>query len=571
MSSTRNHAEIAEQFAADVLAGRVPAGALLKAAVSRQVGDLGRVGARDFPYEWKPDRGAKLCRFIERFLVHVEGAEDLVGTPLLLADFQVWMLVVAFGWVQRGTLRPRFRRIVAFMPSGSGKSTLSAGIAANFLCQDKGSSTIVTAATSRDQARLVFDWSRRMLINAPELVERFGVVIEEHQIKRPATGSVYKPLSREARAAEGKLPRLIVVDEVHVHPDRELWDNLRKTSAKRPDSVMLAISTAGNDTSGIGYEVYTYARDVILGEKRDDSQFALILEADKKLPDGSEADPFSESTIRQANPALGISIDPIEVMNEAREARQSPNKRQSFMVKRLGWWAHAADPWLDLAAWDACEDKTLRREDFEGEECWVGADLASKRDLAAKALVFPRAREDGQREFVVFCDAYLNEEAAEGSEVVEYPGWVDAGHIITTPGNVTDLDRIEADVLADAQRYAVREFCSDPHEAQMLLAHVAGEGISTVEITTTFQHMNHPMKEFEALVLQGRVRHDGNPVLRWCMGNVRAAKRDEQIRPVKQKGKESMKIDGAVAVLTAMSRALLDGSDAERHIGDLLL
>src|SRR5574341_2575759 len=171
----RDHASIAATFEEDVLAGRVPAGKLLVAAVERQRKDLARVGSSAFAYAWDPDRGAKVCRFIESFLVHVEGAEDLVGTPLILADFQVWMLVVAFGWVQAGTKRPRFRRIVAFMPSGSGKSTLSAGIAAYFLCVDKGSSTIVTAATSRDQARLVFDWSRRMLINAPRLVERFGV------------------------------------------------------------------------------------------------------------------------------------------------------------------------------------------------------------------------------------------------------------------------------------------------------------------------------------------------------------------------------------------------------------
>ena len=237
MTKGRDHIEIARRFEERVLSGELNVGRLLRLAVERQRRDLTREG---LPYVFEADRGAKVCRFIEQFLVHVEGAEDLVGTPLILADFQVWMLVVGFGWVQPGTKRPRFRRIVAFMPSGSGKSTLSAGIAAYFLCVDKGASTIVTAATSRDQARLVFDWSRRMLLAAPKLRERFGVVVEEHLVKRPSTGSVYKPLSREARAAEGKLPRLTVVDEVHVHPDRELWDNLRKTAAKRPDSVLLA-------------------------------------------------------------------------------------------------------------------------------------------------------------------------------------------------------------------------------------------------------------------------------------------------------------------------------------------
>ncbi len=565
----RDHASIAVAFEDDVLSGRVSVGSLFRRAIERQRRDLERVEGPSFAYVFEPDRGAKVCRFIESFLVHVEGDEELVGTPLILAAFQVWMLVVAFGWVQRGTKRPRFRRIVAFMPSGSGKSTLSAGIAACYLCVDKGASTIVTAATSRDQARLVFDWSRRMLLNAPALLERFGVVVEEHLVKRPATGSVYKPLSREAKAAEGKLPRLTIVDEVHVHPDRELWDNLRKTAAKRPDSVMLAISTAGNDTTGIGYEVYGYARDVLLGSVQDDSQFALILEADRKKPDGTDADPFSPETIRQANPALSVSIDPIEVTNEANEARQSPNKRQSFEVKRLGWWAHAAKPWIRVEDWDACADLSLKREDFRGERCIVGLDLANRTDLAAKTLVFPRYRDDGLMEYVVFCDAYLNEKALEDGRNVDYPRWAEEGWIIKTPGNVTDLDRVEEDVLANAETYDVAEVRSDPTEAQMMLAHFGEKGLACIEVRTTFQDMSWPMKETEALVLQGRIKHDGNPVLRWCIGNVEAAEKGPHIRPVKAKNKPEKKIDGAVATFNAMSGAVSGESD--QHVGPLLL
>lgn len=566
----RDHATIARAFEDAVLSGALNVGRLVRFAVERQRRDLERQGRADFPYKWEPDRGAKVCRFIEGFLVHVEGAEDLVGTPLILADFQVWMLVTAFGWVQAGPAkRPRFRRIVAFMPSGSGKSTLSAGIAAYFLCVDKGASTIVTAATSRDQARLVFDWSRRMLQNAPKLLERFGVVVEEHLVKRPATGSVYKPLSREARAAEGKLPRLTIVDEVHVHPDRDLWDNLRKTAAKRPDSVMLAISTAGNDTTGIGYEVYGYARDILTGEKADDSQFALLLEADPKRADGTDVDPFAMETIAQANPALGVSIDPIEVMNEANEARISYNKRASYFVKRLGWWQHAANPWMNLEAWDRCADPTLDRADFAGERCFVGLDLANRSDLTAKALIFPRERDDGQTEFVVFCDAYLNEEAIKDGRNVDYGRWASEGWIISTPGNVTDLDRAEADVLEDAKTYSVEKVGADPHEAQMLLAHLEENGIERVEIRTTYKDMNTPMKDLEEFVLTGRIRHDGNPVLRWCVGNVESAKQGDHVRPVKPKNKPEKKIDGAVAVLNGI--ALAAAPAEERHVGELLM
>lgn len=558
--ATRAHAEIAQRFEDDVLAGRIDVGRLFRAAVERQRRDLSRVGDGSFPYLYEPDRGAKVCRFIESFLVHVEGAEDLVGEPLILADFQVWMLVTAFGWVQPGTKRPRFRRVVMFCPKGHGKSTLSGALAAYVLCTDKGASTIVSAATSRDQARLVFDFGRRMLINAPALLERFGVVVEEHVVKRLATGASFKPLSSEARTAEGKLPRLILEDEIHVHRDADLHENLTSMLAKRPDSVMVTISTAGEDATGIGFEVYGEARDVVTGAISDDSLFALLVEADRKKPDGSDADPFDWATIQQANPGLGISIDPAMVKNDAAAARRSPTKRRTFEVKRLGWWSHASSPWLDLDAWDACEDPELDREKFRGEPCYLGLDLANRTDLACKALVFPRTRDDGRSEFVLFLDSYLNEAAVQRvideQKNVEYPRWVDEGYIVATPGNVTDLDQIEQDAITDASTYEVTEVCADPTEAQMLLGHLADNGITTVEIKTTFQAMNNPMKELEALVLQKRIRHDGNPVLRWCMGNVEAAMRGEQIRPVKPRNKPEKKIDGAVAVLTAMARAV---------------
>ena len=565
----RDHAEIARRFEDSVLDGRVNVGRLFRAAAERQRRDLKRQGRADFPYKWAPDVGAKICRFIEAFLVHVEGTEDLAGTPLILADFQVWTIVTAFGWVQAAKpKRPRFRRIVLFMPSGTGKSTLSAAIAAYFLCVDKGASTIVTAATSRDQARLVFGFARRMLIEAPALTERFGVVVEEHLVKRPKTGAVFRALSAEAKTVEGKLPRLTVVDEVHVHPDRDLWDNLRKMSAKRPDSVMLAISTAGNDTSGIGYEVYQYAKGILKGDKQDESQFALLIEADRKRPDGSDADPFAEETIRQANPALGISIDPIEVFNEANEAKQSPNKQQSFEVKRLGWWAHAAKPWVNLDTWDACADPDLKREDFKGTTCWVGMDLANVSDLACKALVFPRERDDGQTEYVVFVDSYLHEDAIRVGKHVDHGRWAKEGWIISTPGNATDLDRIEEDVVADTERYAVEAVLSDPTEARMMLGHLEEAGVQTVDVKTTFQDMNDPMKALLRLTLEGLIRHDGNPVLRWSMGNVEAAERGQQIRPVKPKNAPERKIDPSVAVINAMRGAV--GGETEVHVGELL-
>jgi phage terminase large subunit-like protein len=327
-------------------------------------------------------------------------------------------------------------------------------------------------------------------------------------------------------------------------------------AAKLPYSRQVVISTPGFDMSpqAIGYEVYCYARDILTTGVTDDSQFALLIDADKEL------DPWEPATWRMANPNMGISIDSVEVANEANEARQVHSKQPSFKTKRLGWWVQSASSWMDLSAWDKCHDLEMTREEFDGESSFIGIDLAQTRDLSAKVNVFVRVMEDGQRHYFVFCHAYLpgeSETLRQGNDTLRV--WADDGYLSLTPGRSMEPTKIILpEILEDIDRNPGSEVCLDPWGAVALVQELTAAGYESqvVQIRQGAKTQSAPMQEMEAAVLDGRVHHDGDPLLRWCVGNVIArADRNGNIAPDRES--DGKKIDAAVALINALVRAML--------------
>ncbi len=551
-TGVRDHAKIAEAFAASVLDGSFPAGKLLVAAVKRQAADLKRQGP-SFPYVFDVEIGAKACRFLE-LLPHVDGPK--ARENCVLEPWQVWAVVAAYSWVAKVTRYPRFRRLTLFVAKGQGKTFLAAGLALHCLATGTFSEKIYSAATTRDQAGLSFQTARMMLNFRPDVRDHFGLVVEQHQIVRPESGSHFKPISSEANSAEGKIPAFILEDEIHAHKTRDLHDNLRSMAAKVPYSRQVVISTAGFDMSpqAIGYEVFGYARDILLGTVTDDSQFALIIDADREL------DPWTPETWRMANPNLGVSIDEIEVANEANEARQRPSKQPSFFTKRLNWWVQSASAWMDLDAWDKCLDKEMRIEDFGTDPAFIGIDLAQTRDLCAKVKVFTRHAEDGQRQYFVFSKGYLpglSPTLRDGNDSLRV--WARGGHLQLTPGTSMEPTRyILPEILEDLDRHPGSEVCLDPWGAVALVQELTANGYENqvVQIRQGAKTQSAPMQELEAATLDGRVHHTGDPLLRWCVGNVIAVSdRNGNVAPNRES--DGKKIDCAVALINALVRAML--------------
>ena len=552
----------AVDYATRVLAGEIDACKWTKAACRRQLDDLQRAQEDPhFPFEWRPDKAEHICRFIE-LLPHTKG--KWAGTKIELELWQIFILCTVFGWYNRTTGFRRFRTVYIEVPRKNAKSTLTSGVCLYMLTADgEPGAEVYSAATTRDQARIVFDDAKKMATLEPGFRQRFGVKVLAHSMFELINDSRFTPLSAEGSTLDGLNIHFASVDELHAHKTRAVYDVIETGTGARAQSIIWNITTAGTDRSGICYEqrgyVVSLLNDVLrrhdgLGypvkgaTAEDDTYFGIIYTID----DGD--DWAIESCWAKANPNFGVSIYPDDIRRLANKAIKTASARANFLTKRLNVWVNAATAWMDMRRWDACGDTALTLDQFEGERCIIALDLASKVDIADKMRIFVR-QIDGKQHYFAFGTHYVPEDKAGEEANSQYSGWVEEGWLVPTPGNVIDFDKIEDDIRDDMKRFDVAEVPYDPWQATQLASHMLDEGVPMVELRQTVQTMSEPMKEFEAAVLEGRFHHNGDPVLGWMVSNV-VAFRDAKENIYPRKEKEENKIDGAVAAIMGIARAI---------------
>jgi phage terminase large subunit-like protein len=274
------------------------------------------------------------------------------------------------------------------------------------------------------------------------------------------------------------------------------------------------------------------------------------------LDDGD--DWTAESALIKANPNWGISVKPEVLLPLQAKAMQLPSAVNNFKTKHLNEWVNADTAWMDMRAWDACADSTLDIEAFIGQPCWIGLDLASKTDIAALVLVFPHP--EIADAYAVFGKYYLPEDTVSSAGNSQYEGWMRTGRLTVTPGNVIDFGWIEADLLEMASRFEVQAVAFDPFQATQLSTRMLSEGLPMIEVRPTVLNFSEPMKTLEALVLQKKLAHDSDPVLTWMASNV-VAHLDVKDNIYPRKERAENKIDGIVALIMALSRAIKPGEN----------
>ena len=551
-TSPRKYCAIARDYGERVLNGELPACEFVKLAVRRQNRDLERYSGVKSAYYFDEKEASLVCRFIE-LLPHTKG--QLAGQKIRLEPWQVWILTTIFGWRRRADGGRRFRRVYIEVPRGNGKSCLSSGVALYCLLADhEPGGEVYSFATTRDQAGIVFGDAKRMAQQTPSLCKHFGLEILAHSLYVESTNSTFQAKSAEGSTLDGLNTHLAIIDELHAHKTRAVYDVVETSLGKRVNSLMWVITTAGFDTSGICYEVRTMVRNVLNRSVVDESQFGIIYGLD-------EGDDWkSLAALEKANPNWGVSVMPEVVTSLQKKAIAIPSAAGNFMTKHLDVWCSAASGWMNMPAWNKCAREELRREDFEGEPCYIGLDLGSKSDMTAKVLMFPREDRDGRTYFVTFADFYLPSRAIETSPNSQYRGWVEQGLIRVTDGAMTDFNVVEEDIREDLSRYSVQSIAYAPWQATQLISSLEDSGAPLVECRMTVQQISEPMKTLEALVLDGRIQHDGNPCLTWMMGNV-VAKVDAKDNIFPRKERYEQKIDGPVAMIIALSAAGAEQDD----------
>jgi len=548
---------IAKQYAQSVVTGSIPACRWVQLACQRQLNDLARFKGKDSPYRFNPklsDRNGRgfhpadnLCAFIER-LPHVKG--PLAGEPISLEPWQVFILTTVFGWVTPDGKR-RFRRSYIEVPRGNAKSTLSSAVALYMLAADhEGGAEVYSLATTRDQARIVFGDAQTMARRSPGFRTRFSVNVGAHNMHVLASGSKFEALSAEGSTLDGLNIHFGCVDELHAHKTRTVYDVVETGTGKRDNSLLWVITTAGSNRAGICYEVRTFVSKLLDGVFEDDTQFGIIY----GLDDGD--DWTSENALIKANPNWGISVRP-EILGPLQaKAMQLPSAVNNFKTKHLNEWVNADTAWMDMRAWDACADTSLDIDNFIGQPCWIGLDLASKTDIAALILIF--AHPEIADAYLTFGKYYLPEDTVHGAGNSQYSGWMRIDRLTVTPGNVIDFSWIEADLLDMASRFAIQAVAFDPFQATQLSTRMLAEGLPMIEVRPTVLNFSEPMKILEALVLQKKLAHDGDPVLTWMASNV-VAHLDVKDNIYPRKERPENKIDGIVALIMALSRAIKPG------------
>lgn len=550
----------AMRYMEGVRSGSIDVCEYVRLTAERQYRDLNRQGKPGWGYVFDEAEAVRCAQFTEH-LPHIKG--PLARKNMLLEDWQVFRFTTVFGWLVLDNRRQRrFRRAYTEVPRGNGKSSESAGVGLFALSADKeDGAEIYSAATTRDQAKIVFEVAQGMARLRPDMRSALGVEVGAHSIYVTGTVSRFQPLSAEASTLDGLNIHIAIVDELHAHQTRHVYDVLETALGKRLRSMLWIITTAGTNRAGICYEVRDYVIKVLRGVVKDESQFGIIYTID-------EGDDWTSPAVwRKANPNWGVSVMPDVIEQLANKAMQVPSAQSNFMTKHLNVWVSSDNPWLPMDRWDACADTSLKMESFAGDAeylCYVGLDLASKIDIVARVFCFTKVV-DGARHYYLFAKFYLPEAAVRESRNSQYLGWVTAGYIQVMPGDTVDFGVIEEELIADAQAAQAAEVGFDPWQATQLAQRAATEGgLTMVEVRPTVQNFSPAMKEIEAAVRDGRAHHDGNPVLTWMASNV-VCHTDAKDNIFPRKELPQNKIDGMVAAITAVNRAMT-ANEPERSV-----
>ena len=543
----RDYIQIANQYIDDVIEGKIAACKQVIRACERQKQDLAK---NDFSYVFDETRASHVCKFIE-LLPHIEGEWE--GKPLILDPWQIFILTTVFGWVDENDKR-RFKTAYIEVPRKNGKSALSSGVALYCLVADgESGAQVYSAATTRDQAKVVFNVAAQMVNKSPGLRKRFGAEVAgkkfPHTIFCSPTNSSFKPLARDQGGnLDGLNVHCGVIDELHGHKTREVFDVIESATGARSQPLLWIITTAGFNRAGICYEQRAYVIKLLSGVHEDDEYFGIIYTID-------EEDDWTDPEVwEKANPNWGVSVNPGDVHRLARKAIELPSATNNFLTKRLNVWVNADSAWMDMRRWDGQADHNLKIEDFIGVPCWFGLDLASKTDIAALVILFKK-KIDNVVHYYLFGKYWLPEETVEKSENSQYSGWVRQGLITETDGAIIDYDVIEEEIKETGKLLDVEECCYDPYQATQISTHLSDEGIEMVEVGASVKNFSEPMKELEALTLAGRLHHNGCPVMTWMISNV-VCHRDAKDNIYPRKEFEQNKIDGPVAAIMALNRAM---------------
>jgi phage terminase large subunit-like protein len=527
----------------------------VRLAARRFLKDLKRAQGKRSPFLWSPLQANRACRFIEQ-LPHVEGVWE---TPTItLEPSQVFFVCNLFGFRNDDGSR-RFTTALYAVARKNAKSALAAAILLYVFCTEpEVGPQVISAATTGDQARIVWGVAKRMVEKVSDLREAFTLEPFARAIARYEVGGTFRAINAKASTQDGLNPSALCFDELHAHKTRDLFDVLRSASGARKSPLFLYTTTEGYENPGPWSEQRRFAWQILEGVVEADHYLAVYYALDDKDDD------FDESKWIKANPLLGVSVSLKRMREYATEAKSQPGTLAEFRIKRLNRPAAAAEAWVDLRKWKRCGG-AVNLDELKGARCWAALDLASTRDMTAWRMVWER---DGV--FYTWGRFWVPQSAVEqrterGS--VPYASWVTQGLITQTEGNVTDYSVVERDILADCARFNPTEVAFDPWNATDLTTRLLAADLPMVQFIQGPRSYHPGFQALERAYIAGKLQHGGDPVLTWNAANL-VPRRDANMNLAPDKRRSAEKIDGMVCLLMAMARASLapEGQNLDEYL-----
>jgi len=501
-------------------------------------------------YTFDVDAAERFCKLFS-YLKLIEG--EKAGKPFDLEPWQRAIVGAMYGWKSIKTGLRRFREVFIYVPRKNGKTMLAAGLVlAALFVDDEPGAQVYSAAAEREQAALVYRQAAGMIAREPKLADRCKVYKTFKSIEIPSTNSVYKALSADADTKHGLGAHMVIVDELHAHPNGELVDVLQTSMGSRREPLLVHITTADYDRPSVCNTKHDYAKKVRDGIFQDASFLPVIYEA-------SEADDWTDPDVwAKVNPNLDVSVRREYLERECQRAQNEPSYENTFKRLHLNIKTQQDVRWLPMSKWDACNDQPV-----PSGPCFAGLDLASTTDIAALVLFWP---ETGS---IVpwFWIPSENARKRETRDRVPYLTWGREELVAMTPGNVIDYAFIRQQINELVNTYEVQRIGYDPWNAQMLAQQLQDEdGLPLTEFRQGYRSMNEPTKYFEGLVMKGDLKHGGNEVLRWMASNV-TVRTDPSGNIKADKQKSTEKIDGIVAAIMAVGLAITHEAEPDFNPG----
>ncbi|WP_286068811.1 terminase TerL endonuclease subunit [Stenotrophomonas sp. 57] len=542
-----DHVDVAIGYAKAAAADRGGRfGRLIKLAAKRFLDDLKRAKKKGAPFSFSRDHANHACSWIE-LLPHVEGKWE---TPeIRLHPSHVWFVVQLFGFRKPDGTR-RFTSALFAVARKNAKSTLSAAILLYCeCCEEEEGAQVISAATTGSQARIIFNVAKRMAEKKADLRDAYGLECWANAISRVETGATFKPINAKASTQDGLNPSHVGLDEIHAHKTPDLLNVLQSAAGARRNPLWLFTTTEGYANPGPWSEIRQFATQLLEGVFGDaaDHFLAIFFAVDKD--DGD----FDEKAWHKANPLMDVNPHLLAaIRKESIEAKAMPSKLAEFQIKRLNRPAAAANGFILLPKWNACHG-VVDLEALKDVPCWGGLDLASTRDLASLRLVW---RLDDK--IITWGRRWVPESAvAQRTErgTVPYAGWVAAGLLEQTEGEVTDYAVIEQAVLDVHERFNLQSLAFDRWNATEMVSRLVAAEVPLVEFIQGTKSYHPAMVELERAYIGKRLVHDGDPVLAWCAANL-VARKDVNLNMAPDKRRSADKIDDITALLMAIGVSL---------------